>query len=311
MLINVLRAGLLPLLVFIVATAPAAAQPEVSTGRIERLPDFPSRHVAPRNVDVWLPADYSPARRHAVLYAHDGQMLFDARSTWNRQAWDLHLAVDRLMRAGRIPPTIVVGVWNRGERRYAEYYPRRMLERVPDPLRDEYLARGMGGRNASDAYLRFLVEELKPEIDRRYATLPDPAHTAVMGSSMGGLISLYALTEYPHVFGAVGALSTHWVGLPTAWGPDRLRNDALPRAALDHLRAALPSPGRHRVHMDRGTTDLEAFYAPHQTAVDGLMHELGWRAPDFHSQVFEGTGHNERDWAARAQMVVEFLFAPR
>jgi enterochelin esterase-like enzyme len=291
--------------------APAQPLPQVATGRIERLADFPSRHVAPRHVDVWLPSDYDPAKRYQVLYAQDGQMLFDAATTWNRQAWDLHLAVDRAMRAGHIADTIVVGVWNGGERRYAEYYPRGMLDRVPQPLRGEYLTRGMGGRSDADAYLRFLVEELKPQIDRRYATRPGPAHTAVIGSSMGGLISLYALTSYPHVFGAVGALSTHWVGLPTAWGPDRLRNDALPRAALDHLRAALPSPGRHRVHMDRGTTDLDAFYAPHQTAVDGLMHELGWRAPDFHSQVFEGTGHNERDWATRAQMVVEFLFAPR
>lgn len=285
--------------------------PQVATGRIERLADFPSRHVPPRHVDVWLPSGYDPAKRYQVLYAHDGQMLFDAASTWNRQAWDLHLAVDRAVRAGRIADTIVVGVWNGGERRYAEYCPRGMLDRVPEPLRGEYLARGMGGRSDAEAYLRFLVDELKPEIDRRYATRPDPAHTAVIGSSMGGLISLAALAEHPQVFGAAGALSTHWVGLPTAWGPDRLRNDALPRAALAWLRHALPPPGRHRIHMDRGTTDLEAFYAPHQAAVDGLMHELGWRAPNFRSQVAEGTGHNERDWAARAQAVVEFLLAPR
>lgn len=301
----------LALAALVCAAATAQPLPQVATGRIERLAEFPSSHVAPRHVDVWLPADYSPARRHQVLYMHDGQMLFDAATTWNRQAWDVHLAVDALVRAGRIAPTLIVGVWNGGERRYAEFYPRKMLDRVPEPLRTEYLQRGMAGRNHSDAYLRFLVEELKPEIDRRYATLPGPEHTAVMGSSMGGLISLYALAEYPQVFGAAGALSTHWVGLPTAWGPERLRNAALPLAAFGYLQQALPPPGRHRLYLDRGTTDLEAFYAPHQAFVDELLHDLGWRAPGLLSRVVEGAGHNERDWAARVAQPLAFLLGPR
>lgn len=295
------------------ATATVLAQPlpQVATGRIERLADVPSRHVAPRHVDVWLPADYSPARRYQVLYMHDGQMLFDAAITWNRQAWDVHLAVDRLVRAGRIEGTIVVGIWNRPEQRYAEFYPQKMLARVPDPLRQEYVQRGMGGTPLADAYLRFLVEDLKPEIDRRYATKPGPEHTVVMGSSMGGLISLYALAEYPQVFGAAGAVSTHWVGLPTAWGPERLRNAALPLAAFGYLQQALPPPGRHRLYLDRGTAGLEAFYAPHQTFVLELLHDLGWRAPMLMAQVAEGTGHNERDWAARVEQPLAFLLGPR
>jgi len=300
-------------------TLPAAAMaapdtppplPRVATGRVERL-HLDTGALPPRPVDVWLPTDYDPGRRYQVLYAHDGQMLFDAATTWNRQAWDLHRAVDGAVRAGRIADTIIVGVWNGGPRRYAEYYPRKMLDRVPEPLRSEYLARAMDGRSDADAYLRFLVDTLKPEIDRRYSTHRDAAHTAVMGSSMGGLISLYALAEHPQVFGAAAALSTHWVGLPSAWGSARLRNAALPLAAFEYLQAALPAPGRHRIYMDRGTTELDVFYAPHQAFVDELMHGLGWRAPDFVSRVIEGTGHNERDWAARAGEVVAFLLGAR
>lgn len=300
------------LLALAVATG-AAAQPlpQVATGRIERLESFASRHVAPRHVDVWLPADYSPTKRYQVLYMHDGQMLFDAGTTWNRQAWNVHLAVDRLVRAGRIADTLVVGVWNVPGLRYAEFYPARMLAVAPAPLQQEYLQRGMAGASRSDAYLRFLVEELKPAIDRRYATLTGPESTAVMGSSMGGLISLYALAEYPQVFGAAGALSTHWVGLPTAWGPERLRNAALPLAAFRYLQQALPPPGRHRLYLDRGTTDLEAFYAPHQAFVDELLHDLGWRPPGLMSRVHEGAGHNERDWAARVEQPLAFLLGPR
>jgi enterochelin esterase-like enzyme len=300
------------LLALAVATG-AAAQPlpQVATGRIERLEAVVSKHVTPRHVDVWLPADYSPTKRYQVLYMHDGQMLFDAGTTWNRQAWNVHLAVDRLVRSGRIADTLVVGVWNVPELRYAEFYPARMLALAPAPLQQEYLQRGMAGASRSDAYLRFLVEELKPAIDRRYATLTGPESTAVMGSSMGGLISLYALAEYPQVFGAAGALSTHWVGLPTAWGPERLRNAALPLAAFRYLQQALPPPGRHRLYLDRGTTDLEAFYAPHQAFVDELLHELGWRPPGLMSRVHEGTGHNERDWGARVEQPLAFLLGPR
>ena len=93
------RAGLLCAALLAASAACAQTLPEVSVGRIERLPALASRHVDPRPVDVWLPADYSPTRRYHVLYMHDGQMLFDAARSWNRQAWDVHLAVDRLVRA--------------------------------------------------------------------------------------------------------------------------------------------------------------------------------------------------------------------
>ena len=193
----------LPLLFACAAATAALAQPvpEVAVGRIERLPAMASRHVDARPVDVWLPADYDPAKRYAVLYMHDGQMLFDASKSWNRQAWDVHLTVDRLVRQGRIPDTLVVGVWNNGRLRHSEYYPEKFLPFVAEPMRRRFIEQGLQGRPRSDAYLRYLVEELKPAIDARYATRASREHTFVMGSSMGGLISLYAINEYPQVFG--------------------------------------------------------------------------------------------------------------
>jgi enterochelin esterase-like enzyme len=287
----------------------AAVQPlpQVAVGRIERLAHFPSRHVAPRHVDVWLPSDYRPDRRYAVLYVHDGQMLYDAGSTWNRQAWDLHLAVDRLVREGRIPDTLIVGVWNHGPQRYAEYYPEKLLPLLPEDARREYVQQAQNGRPQADAYLRFLVEELKPAIDRRYPTRPGPEATFVMGSSMGGLISLYALCEYPQVFGAAAALSAHWVGRPTAWGLDRVRNAALPLAALQYLSRQLPAAGRHRVYVDRGTDSLDALYAPALGLVAEVLRDRGYTESDAMTRVFDGQGHNERDWAARVETPLRFL----
>ena len=280
--------------------ASAQPLPQVATGRIERLADFASRHVDARHVDVWLPGDYSPARRYQVLYMHDGQMLFDATTTWNRQAWDAHLAVDRLVRAGRLAPTIIVGVWNNGKFRHSEYYPEKFLPYVEPGLRAEFIDKALQGRPRADAYLRFLVEELKPAIDARFATLTGPESTFVMGSSMGALISIYALNEYPQVFGGAAGLSVHWVGTGQA-------NAALPLAAFNYLRDRLLPPQGRRLYMDRGTTELDALYGPYQSFVDEIVRDRGWSAGQVMSRVFEGTGHNERVWAARLETPLGFL----
>ena len=282
------------------ATATEAPLPEVAVGRIERLPAIASRFVDPRPVDVWLPADYSPAKRYKVLYMHDGQMLFDASKSWNKQAWDVHLSVARLVKAGRIPDTIVVGVWNNGKFRHSEYYPQKFLPFLTEPLRAEFIAKALQGKPRSDDYLRYLVEELKPAIDSRYATRGGPGDTAIMGSSMGGLISIYAMNEYPQVFGAAGGLSTHWVGIGQA-------NAALPLAAFQYLQGKLADPATHRLYMDHGTTELDALYPPYQAFINQIVADRGYTAANSASRVFEGTGHNERAWAARLEIPLLFL----
>jgi enterochelin esterase-like enzyme len=241
---------------------------------------------------------------------HDGQMLFDARTTWNGQAWNADVAVARLVRSGRIAPTIIVGVWNNASERYAEYYPEKMLSYAEEPARREYVDKASNGRSKSDAYLRFLVEELKPMIDRRYATRSEPEATFVVGSSMGGMISLYALCEYPQVFGAAAGLSTHWVGIPTAWGLDKVQQASLGDAAVAYMASHLPAAGRHRLYIDRGTDALDSLYAPTLDRIATLLRGRGFKAADARTQVIENTGHNERDWAARLESTLAFLMAP-
>lgn len=298
------------------AALPAWAQsqagvPQVGTGRIERLADFASRHVAPRHVDVWLPADYSPARRYQVLYMQDGQNLFDGRHAFGGKPWQADVAVQRAVKSGRIADTIIVGIWNAGVERYAEYYPEKFLAHAPESARREYVEQASNGGSKADAYLRFVVEELKPAIDQRYATRPGPESTTVIGSSMGGLISLYALAEYPQVFGAAGGLSTHWVGRPTAWGRERVRNAALPLAAMTYLSQKLPQAGRHRVYTDRGDDWLDSLYAPAHRLMAEVLRDRGYSAADAATPVFDGTGHNEADWSARLEGILVFLMRPR
>lgn len=279
--------------------------PAVDVGRIERLPQLASQHVDARTVDVWLPPGYDGRLPHAVLYMHDGQMLFDARTTWNRQAWDVHLAASRLMAAGRIVPTIVVGVYNNGKRRHSEYFPEKALAHLPPAWRSELVTRGLDGQPRADAYLRFLADELKPAIDARYATRREAASTAVMGSSMGGLISLYAGCERPDIFGLVGALSTHWIG---TFEP----NANAPLALLSWLRDRLPRPAGRRLYLDTGNAELDAHYPTWHAAAAQVIRDAGYgEGREAMIRLFDGAGHNERAWAARLEEPLAFLLAPR
>ncbi len=287
-------------------SAPPLPMPQ--TGKIERLENFPSKHVQARHVDVWLPDEFEKIKlsgqRFNVLYMHDGQMLFDAKTTWNKQAWNADQTITRLMKSGQLAPTIIVGVWNNGQFRHSEYFPEKFLPHMPEAPRQMLIQKGLRDKPQSDAYLRFLVDELKPYIDTKYPTHKGPAHTAIMGSSMGGLISIYALNEYPAVFGGAAGLSTHWIGIHQP-------NSHVPLAAYIYLRDKLASPQTNKIYQDHGTTELDALYAPYQNFINQIIRDKGYSESgsqaNFLTRVFEGTGHNEKVWADRLAIPVLFL----
>jgi len=282
---------------------PVDIVPSVKVGRVERFPPFASAYVSPRNVDVWLPPGYRPDGSHAVLYMHDGQMLFDATNTWNHQSWNVAETAAALIGQKRSRPFIVVGIWNSGPTRFTDYFPQAFFERIPEgEVRAKLLARTPTGGFASNQYLRYLVEELKPAVDAHYRPALTREQTFLAGSSMGGLISIYALTRYPETFGGIACLSTHWIGIFE-------RNDEIPTAAIESLRQTLPSPGRHRIYMDRGTVGLDALYDMAQPRVDALMLERGFVPPLFDTRVFPGASHTEADWAARLDVPLTHLLS--
>ncbi len=277
----------------------------ISDRNIVRHADFDSEHVDDRHVDVWLPHGYATSNAsYDVIYAHDGQNLYNPSFVWNNEDWDVDGVLQRLIDADRVEHAIVVGIWNTPLRR-REYLPRAMFEAVSVEARGR-IAEVMGGEPLSDAYLRFIVEEVKPFIDREYRTNPGPDDTYLMGSSMGGLISLYGVLEYPDVFSAAACLSTHWpLSLVT--------NDlASTRAFNEYLRRAVPAAGRHRFYFDFGTEELDGRYEPHQRLVDRVFYERGYiGGDDFASLRFEGAGHNEVAWRERLEVPLTFLLRPR
>jgi predicted alpha/beta superfamily hydrolase len=284
----------LPLMVAIAClAAPALAGEEPGfgvAGTIIRHEAFASRQVEARNVDVWLPPGYERDvnKRYPVIYMHDGQNLFDPSTSYGGVDWAIDEILTGLIASGGVRPAIVVGIWSTGNRRYAEYMPQKA---VPP-------AAGRRERLASDRYLKFIVGELKPFIDAHYRTLAGRDDTFVMGSSMGGLISAYAVSEYPAVFGGAGCVSTHW---PAEGG-----------AVIDYLAAHLPEPGAHRLYFDFGTATLDAEYEPYQQRMDEILRRRGYVAgEDWITARFEGAEHSEKAWRLRAGLPLRFLLRPR
>lgn len=270
--------------------------------RLVEYPDFASAHVTARNVTVWLPDDYdAKGARLPVIYMHDGQNLFEPARAYGGKEWGVDEALSAMKRRA-----IVVGVWNT-KFRGREYFPQKIFERLPADQRANAVATH-GGAPMSDAYLRFLVTELKPFIDRNFRTRAGRADTSIMGSSMGGLISLYAVAEYPNIFGQAASLSIHW---PMA-DPRKSDPAAVADAFRTYLAASTVRPGRNRLYMDHGTLNLDSFYEPYSTRVDAFMPALGWRrGSNWVSRVFPGTDHNEAAWRARLDVPLSFLLRRR
>lgn len=301
---------LLALLILLFSCFALADLPKVSAGTIERLAHFSSAHVPSRHIDIWLPPGYgsNPNQRYAVLYMHDGQMLFDASSSWNKQEWRVDEVASALIASGATRPFIVVGIFNGGARRHSEYFPQQPFISLPEAVQHQLYQLQRDSQQPlfaeaiySDRYLRFLVEELKPYIDSRYQVLPDRENTFVMGSSMGGLISLYAISEYPDIFGGAACLSTHWPGV------FQQDNNPVPAAFFDYMRQKLPEPASHKLYFDYGTATLDAWYPPLQAQADAILASKGYTTANWQTLRFEDAEHSENAWAERLHLPLTFL----
>jgi len=279
----------------------------LSSGKIQRVVNFPSKFIRPRNVDIWLPNNYSSKKKYAVLYMHDGQMLFDSTSTWNHQEWKVDEIVGKLLAEKKIKNTIVVGIWNHPDIRHTDYYPKKPFDLLPKKFKDSIFktTEKQFGTDfkvlQSDNYLKFIVKEVKPFIDSHYSTYTTKENTFIAGSSMGGLISWYALCEYPNIFGGAACLSTHWIGFMPQ------KNSPVPSTFFRYLEQNLPSPKNHKIYFDYGTKTLDKFYLPYQYRVVEVLKEKGYNKSNSRNLKFEGLNHSENSWNQRFENPVEFL----
>ncbi len=238
---------------------------------------------AERDVIVYLPPAYEkePARAYPVLYLHDGQNLFDGRTSFVKdRTWQVREQADAAIEAGEIEPLLIVGIYNTGDRRIAEYTHDRDWK--------------MGGGEAA-AYGRFITRELVPFIASRYRIQHDRENTGLGGSSLGGLVTLYLGLRYPQVFGKLALLS------PSVWWNHK--------SILGYLNEHAPQIWeRPRIWLDVGDREGQRTLRD----VEHLARRLkanGWRPGEtmFFQKVHGGT-HDEASWAGRVTPMLKFLF---
>ena len=259
-------------------------------GRLEYWKRMSSKFLTTttRNIAIWLPPGYdeNSTNRYSVLYMHDGQNLFDPRTSYAGVDWGVDEAIVRGVEAGRIPPMIVVGVWCT-EQRLREYSP------------------WHSGTN----YARFLIEELMPQINAKFRTRTDPENTSVMGASMGGLISFWLCWKHPDVFGRAGCLSSAltWDG--------RLLDKRLGETPLlaSDLTSTNTFPRGVRLYCDYGTLETmgTSFEAMHIQLGEWLTAQGLKDGEDFVVRKFPGAEHNKAAWRTRLDEPLNFLFGNR
>jgi enterochelin esterase-like enzyme len=287
---------------------PLPATPD--KGRIVEIEQVAAEGLPDQRLSIWLPPGYDQGtRRYPVLYMHDGHNLFDpAKSNFNK-VWAADKAMLAVMATGKVEPHIIVGIWAPGQDRYRQYLPQSVYDAAASTPRAAMDAM-IEGPVISRAYLDWLAGPLKQSIDREYRTLPGRDTTAIMGSSMGGLMSCYAFLERPEIYGRAGCISSHW---PAA--DPRAVGEANPEliALWDRWFAErLGNPDGRRLWMDHGTATLDQFYAPYQQAIDARFAAVGWtEGKDFRSEVYDGAEHEENAWAARLPEIFGWLLSER
>lgn len=276
---------------------------KLAAGKLLRVEDFPSEYIKPRPVDVWLPEDYSEDKKYNVLYMHDGQMLFDSTTTWNKQEWKVDEWASTLMSDRKTKDFIVVGIYNIADIRWQDLFPQKAYNFISEEEKSQLksIAGSKDFKLNGDNYLKFLVEELKPVIDSTYSVYTDQEHTFVMGSSMGGLMSMYTVSEYPEVFGGAACISTHWVGAMP------VDNNPYPDAIFKYMEANLPQAGQHKLYFDYGNKTLDEHYPQYAPRVDAILKQKGYTEDNAKNLFFEGTDHSENSWNARLDQPLLFL----
>lgn len=226
-----------------------------------------------RDLLVWLPPAHQkePERHYPVIYAHDGQNLFDPATAFAGVDWQLGQTAAALIRDKKIAPMIIVGLANTMGR-HEEYTPKR-------------------GRK----YAAFIIDEVKPFIDKTYRTLPSREHTSVWGSSLGGLISFYLAWWHPEVFSMAGCLSGTWM-----WDN---------AAAIRFVEAETRPAPKIKIYLDHGSEGAEGNQAWVYRSMRDALVRRGFRVGKNLAYYFGiGDDHSEAAWARRVARPLKFFF---
>lgn len=294
--------NILSLFIAALLNGSVAAQTEVAKpafGSIQEIKLKP-RKIDERPILVWLPDNYNTNTQYNVLYMHDGQMLFDSSTTWNKQEWRVDESLQQLINEGIINQTIVVAPYNNGSFRHSEYYPQEAFLNVSSDLQTHLLKTSLEGKTQSDAYLDFLVNELIPYVNANYSVNTSREATTIAGSSMGGLISLYAITKYPEKFSKAMCFSTHWPMVKPESIAEKKHQEAF-NGYYAYLNKELPKINVPiAVYFTYGNKTLDQYYPPFQKKIDGLFNSITKKNGaniQYFTSFYKNQDHSENSWA--------------
>ena len=269
------------LALFAASAVAAAEAPRRSTAQ-------PNVHVLPapflmpglnreRTVRIYLPPGYeSGRRRYPVLYMHDGQNLFDEATAYVGKEWGVDETLNALAKSRGLR-VIVVGIDNGGVDRIHE------LNAWDNP---EF------GKGEGAEYMAFVVDVLKSWVDQHYRTRPDRRHTAIMGSSMGALLSSYAISRYPNVFGGAGIFS------PAYWLAPQVFADT----------EAHPPPATARLYFYAGGSESETML-PDMKRMVAILRRAGLPPGNLEVEIDPVGRHDEDAWRAQFPRAIAWLFS--
>lgn len=286
----------------------AQAQPSDASGRFIEYEEVAAASLPNQRLTIWLPPGYDEgSRRYPVLYMHDGHNLFDPTKSNFNKVWAADKAMLAVVGDATVEPHIIVGIWAPGADRYRQYLPRDIYESASPALRTKMDSTAQGPI-VSDAYLAWIAGPLKDWVDKSFRTRSGRNDTAIVGSSMGGLMSCYAFIERPDIFGRAACISSHWPAI------DPLAVEGVDLELLKILDSwfaeKLGKSNGRKLWFDHGTATLDAYYAPYQEVVDARVGALRWKkGEDWESRVYLGAEHEENAWAARLPEIFDWLLS--
>ena len=281
---------------------------------------FESKFLGERRLLIYSPSEEVIDQDTTFIIIQDGQYLFDGKVNWRDEEWGIDETLQSLNKKNKLPNIVVVGVENAARtnggklldesKRYAEYFPKQAIKYFGFGFR-KFAYQNFVDLEKFD-YIKFLEEELIPYLEDKFERDMSSKNMGILGSSMGGLISLNALIELPHRFRFAASLSTHWIGIrPLDYALFPFRSEIrffgdpyTTEAIYSYITENIDVLREKKIYLDRGTESLDQFYEGPQNKIDEIFSS---NALTFQSLVFEGFGHNPKDFGKRFEGVLNFI----
>jgi enterochelin esterase-like enzyme len=260
-------------------------------------------YLKDRKLRVWIPAGYAQSKkRFNVVYFHDGQMLFDSTSTWNHQSWDLVRAAKRYLHRRAV---ILVGIDNDPEHRYAEFFPAPIFPSLPTAVQFTLRDSLWNGLPRFDSYANALISDVFPLIERSWNVNPGGENRTMVGSSMGGIVSLTFLLTHPNELSSVACLSMH-LPLINEWKFKDRYKEPLSTAFNRFIQEKGESLYDKSIYIDRGDQSLDAVYVKYFPGFEVALNPLK-KNNHVWLRLIKNSGHSERDWAKRIGPILKLV----